>query len=585
MVAKRKSPVKRSTTSSTKRKTPVRRKAAPKAAPVDPVATKNPNEKVWVMEDVPFGTRFPGLVTDKTRNAQLFIGSSLSPFAALFSSTDYSLSRWIEDDINGEVRPAAKADPMTPRADQQEDIKSIAKSLSAGSRGFFLTSQTGTGKTIVSVKAALDAARTKTSGARPANILVIANRPAAICIPDFRRTIQAVGDEGNRWLVTTVDRVHKVADLDVKWDVVIVDEAHGFRATDTRRSKSLAKVARVSATPKLAPFVIWMTATPAHDPTELTYLAPLLAQVLGEPAKDWSGKNGEFVESLARHGLHIPSGRYGKQWTEKPEERAEDVRLFRSWLTSGVPSTLYREAPWGQAPLDIATIELDVTRKQQYNSDWSEFQDELAAARSAGRGDKGRAAVLRWRQKALVLRIPEIVEWASAQLELDNQVVLYTDFVGVGANPITEALQDKKFGVARLFGKDYNVASELDAFYSGDSPVAVTTMSASINLQAGAVSQDGRKATMNQRVGAMTAPIYSGLKGRQVIGRTHRDGQVSPWVVMAADSTVEEKVSRVMIQRFAASDGLAGADTSALQQVAELIGADWLDLSTGKEDE
>lgn len=90
---------------------------------------------------------------------------------------------------------------------------------------------------------------------------------------------------------------------------------------------------------------------------------------------------------------------------------------------------------------------------------------------------------------------------------------------------------------------------------------------------------------MNQRVGAMTAPIYSGLKGRQVIGRTHRDGQVSPWVVMAADSTVEEKVSRVMIQRFAASDGLAGADTSALQQVAELIGADWLDLSTGKEDE
>jgi hypothetical protein len=551
-------------------------------APVDPVTSKNPLDKVWVLEEVPFGTRFPGMVTDKSRNAQLFIGRSLSPFAQFYASTDYSLSRWLEDDINGEVRKAERAATMTPRKDQQEDIDTIIRSVNHGSRGFFLTSQTGTGKTLVSVKAALAAAQKRT-GSRPANILVVANRPAAICIPDFRRTIQAVGDEGNRWLVTTVDRVHKVADLKVDWDVVIVDEAHGFRAVDTRRSKSLAKVVKSTASAKVAPFTIWMTATPAHDPTELTYLAPLLAQELDEPAKDWSGKDGEFANSLIRHGFHIPSGRYGKQWTENPKERAEDVRLFRSWLTTGVPTTLYREAPWGQAPLDIATIDLDPTRKQQYQIDWVDFQDELAAARDAGRGDKGRAAVLRWRQKALVLRIPEIVEWAQAQLDIGNQVVLYTDFVGVGANPITETLQDKKIGVARLFGNEYDVASELRDFYSGDSPIAVTTMSASINLQSGAIGQDGKKATMNQRVGAMTAPIYSGLKGRQVIGRTHRDGQVSPWVVMAADGTVEENISRVMIERFAASDGLAGADTSALQRVAELIGADWLDLSTPDE--
>ena len=107
----------------------------------------------------------------------------------------------------------------------------------------------------------------------------------------------------------------------------------------------------------------------------------------------------------------------------------------------------------------------------------------------------------------------------------------------------------------------------------------MTTMSASINLQSGAIGADGKAATSNPRVGAMAAPLYSGIKGRQVVGRTHRDGQVSPWVVMAAEGTVEERVARVMIERFAASDGLAGADTSALREVAGLLGATWLDVA------
>jgi hypothetical protein len=319
-----------------------------------------------------------------------------------------------------------------------------------------------------------------------------------------------------------------------------------------------------------------MTATPAHDPTELTYLAPLLAQHHNEPPAEWIGD--KFPAALARHGMHLGKGRYGWAWTEDGNERADDVNLFRSWLESGTPKTLYRAAPWGAAPLEIAATDLDPLRRGQYESDWSEFQSEIEAAHKAGRGDKGRAAILRWRQKALVLRVDDIAEWAKSQLELDNQVVLYTDFVGLGADPITEALEGS-VPVAKLFGTGIDHAYEKSRFASGEAPVAVTTMSASINLQSGAVGPDGRKATMAPRVGAMCAPLYSGLKGRQVIGRTHRDGQVSPWLVMCAADSVEEDVARTMIGRFAASDGLAGADTSALQKVAELIGADWLDLS------
>jgi hypothetical protein len=374
-----------------------------------------------------------------------------------------------------------------------------------------------------------------------------------------------------------VDRVHKADDIGVEWDVIIVDEAHGFRAVDTRRSKSLRSVTRAKlSNAAKAPFVLSMTATPAHDPTELTYLAPLLAQHHRENNSLWIGD--KFPEALARHGFHIGKGRYGWAWTEKPDERAADVNMFRSWLESGTPKTLYRAAPWGDAPLEVVTTDLDPIRRAQYESDWADFQSEIEAARNAGRGDKGRAAVMRWRQKALVLRVPEISDWTLAQLELGNQVVLYTDFVGLGAEPLTEVLE-AKVQVAKLFGTGIDHAYEKSRFDSGDAPVAVTTMSASINLQSGAIGPDGRKATMAPRVGVMTAPIYSGLKGRQVIGRTHRDGQVSPWLVMAASDSVEEQVARTMIGRFAASDGLAGADTAALKDVAELIGANWLDLS------
>src|SRR5690606_35748168 len=144
-------------------------------------------------------------------------------------------------------------------------------------------------------------------------------------------------------------------------------------------------------------------------------------------------------------------------------------------------------------------------------------------ARKVGANDKGRAAVLRWRQKALSLRIPDVVEWAAAQVEVGNQVVLHTDFIATGADLMVEALADQKIATANLFG-DHDVATELTRFASGRAPVAVTTMVASINLQAGAVGPDGKSATTAPRVGALAAPPYSWLKGRLPLCRTHRNG-------------------------------------------------------------
>lgn len=557
------------------RRTTAKRRTPPKQAPAAPPKPK-PGSRLWVL-DVPFATpRPPGAVYHRGLKKYLVDAPKLTAAQAAYAVGDYTLERWIQDDLNTSPTPrSARPEPMRPRKDQVTDAAKIVAADAAGQRQFLLTSQTGTGKTIVSVTAARQIADRRTGGKRPGRILVIANRPASICIPDFARTIAAAGDGGHRWLVTTVDRVHKVAKLKVDWDVVVTDEAHSFRNPDTRRTKARGRLTRQgNAQHTRVPFALDMTATPGHAPTELRYMSGLLAQRTGTKPADWVE---DFLGMLEQEGFHLESGRYGKSWTEDPAEQRRDMARLRHLLERTPAVTAFRAAPWGPAPLDLAPVELDPARRAQYEQDWAEYIHEVGLARKVGANDKGRAAVLRWRQKALSLRIPDVAEWAAAQVEVGNQVVLHTDFIATGADLMVETLTEANIPTAHLFG-NHDIAAELTRFASGAAPVAVTTMVASINLQAGAVGPDGKTATTTPRVGAMTAPLYSGIKGRQLLGRTHRNGQVGPWVIMSAANTVEEKVAATMVGRFLASDQMAGADTSTLGKVAQLMGLDWMPL-------
>jgi hypothetical protein len=101
-------------------------------------------------------------------------------------------------------------------------------------------------------------------------------------------------------------------------------------------------------------------------------------------------------------------------------------------------------------------------------------------------------------------------------------------------------------------------------------------VTASISLHAGELLPDGSHASDTPRVGLFHQPRFSGIQARQVTGRTHRDGKTSPWRVAFAADTVEEQVARVMVERLAVSGSAAGADTSSLREIAELLDADWL---------
>jgi hypothetical protein len=526
---------------------------------------------VWVLA-VPFRAPAPGAVWRKDLQAHVYVGAELPAELAPYAPGPYTLERYLEDELNGAPRPLPAARALTPRPLQHAGAAAIAAHEAAGGRVFLLGDDPGVGKTgtaILAVRAIAE--RRAAAGERPVRrVLVVADRPAAITIPHWARSIAGFGDGGLRWCVTTWDRLGKLAGQ--RFDVVLADEAHMVRHTTTQRWKhwkALSGAGRV----REVPYVVAMTATPAHTPLELPYLAPEFAARHDEPLKAWA----DLPARLAEHGFAVERGRYGWAWTEEPDLRRADLARLQGWLTAGdPPSALHRPAPWGPVSVTGAAVALTPAERASYESGWQEFRAEMQLARRRRETARGRAALLRFRQKAGLLRVPATVDWVRAQVEADRQVVVSVEFVETAAEPIRAALADAGVPVAAVFGPDRSDAeAERLRFQTGAAPVCVTTVTASISLHAGELLPAGTASTA-PRVGLFHQPRFSGIQARQVTGRTHRDGQVSPWRVAFAEDTVEEQVARVMVERLAVSGSTAGADTSALQEIAELLDADWL---------
>jgi len=230
-------------------------------------------------------------------------------------------------------------------------------------------------------------------------------------------------------------------------------------------------------------------------------------------------------------------------------------------------------------------VTLTPAEREAYEAEWGEFCREMDIARRGRNTAKGRAALLRFRQKAGLLRVDSTVQWIAQQVEAERQVACSVEFVTTAADPITERLRDAGLEVARIYGRDrFDVEAERLRFQTGQAPVCVFTTVASISLHAGETLPGGRQASTTPRMGLFHQARFSGIAGRQVTGRTHRDHQVSPWHIAYAQGTVEEQVSRAMVERIAAASDTVGGDTEGLTDVAALLGADWLPAATLTED-
>ena len=529
------------------------------------------------MLDVPYGTQIDGATWHPAVRMHLHVGRTLPAHLQPYAPGPHTLGAFLENQLNPDARTPVPepTEGFEPRQNQYEAADAIAERAAAGGRQFLLADEPGVGKTISAVLGA--SAVGDLRGAE--RVLVVADRPAAITIGHWCRTITALGDSGLEWVVITWDRLEKVAGYD--WDVIIADEAHALRRTSTKRWKLWARISGHGAAHESAPFVITTTATPGHTPLELPYLAPASAQVHGETMKEWTSvkqPDTDFATALERHGIALERGRYGATWTTDATRRAEDLTRVRGWLEDAVPTAMqHRAAPWGPVPLPGMPVTLTPAERSAYEAEWGEFCREMDLARRGRNTAKGRAALLRFRQKAGLIRVDSTVAWIGQQVEAGRQVACSVEFVGTAADPLADRLRDSGLEVASIYGQGRcGAEAERLRFQTGEASVCVFTTVASISLHAGETLPGGRRASSARRVGVFHQARFSGIAGRQVTGRTHRDHQVSPWHIAYAQGTVEEQVSKVMVERIAAASDTVGGDTESLEGVAQLLGADWL---------
>lgn len=554
------------------RKRTTKRRTAPAAAAAQ-LPKVGVGERLWVL-DVPYEDRGliggHGAVWHPGVKATIWVGARLPAGLVHYQSRAYTWPRLLEDTLNGgrPGPPMTGVAPMRPYPLQIDGARAIAQHAAAGRSQFFLADEPGVGKTISCIIGAKAAAKLR-GGTR---ILVVADRPAQITIGHWCRSIAAVGDGGFTWCVTTWDRLEQVAGN--PWAVIVADEAQMVRHQTTKRWKRFLALSGFARKTR-RPYVIAATATPAHSPLEMPWLAGAFADRHGTTAAVWVEDLGA---AMAARGVHVVKGRYGWEWTDDAQHRAGDMRMIRGWLENQQPpAMLYRAAPQGSAPIHGMPVDLTPAEWLRYQAEWGEFCAEMNLARRGNNVARGRAAVLRFRQKAGLIRVRATGEWAAQQVEAGRQVAISVQYVETAADPIVDWLEAHKVPVARIYGQGrFNQETERLRFQTGRAPVVVFTPAASLSLHAGEQLSDGSRATTLPRVGVFHQARYSGIQGRQIVGRIHRDNQVAPWWVTYADGTVEAQVAKVMIERYAATAAAVGGDNTAVTAIARMLNADWL---------
>src|SRR5690625_6804360 len=78
---------------------------------------------------------------------------------------------------------------------------------------------------------------------------------------------------------------------------------------------------------------------------------------------------------------------------------------------------MQRAAPWGPVPSSGMPVTLTPTERAAYEAEWGEFCREMDIARRGRNAAKGRAALLRFRQKAGLIRVDSTVAWIAQRSE------------------------------------------------------------------------------------------------------------------------------------------------------------------------
>ncbi len=128
----------------------------------------------------------------------------------------------------------------------------------------------------------------------------------------------------------------------------------------------------------------------------------------------------------------------------------------------------------------------------------------MRIARQGNDTARGRAALMRFRQKAGMLRAPQTAELVAAHVERGYQVLVAVELVTTAADPVANLVEEHGIGVSRIFGGG-DLETERIRFQRGHNPVVVFNTASAINLQASELMVDGSRAHRHAASGSSTS--------------------------------------------------------------------------------
>jgi len=542
-----------------------------------------------------------------TRTRQfIYSGSVLPAVLHKYKSEDYSLNRWLEDQINKKYSPNQKPIPplFLPRAHQQEGIDDVRQAAQAGWRGFIEADATGLGKSIVGLLGASEVAKVRGFTAqKKAKLLIIC--PKSV-IPHWRNTMRQSGVDNLRVLIINYDQYKRLltvpASADtakkartknkhiaskgksfIKWDIIIADEAHKLKTPTAQRSQAFETIAEYTQTTAKAPFVLWMSATIGQNPMELSYLAPLI----GQAAKVASLTSSTWGQWLFDNGFHVKKAKVGYEWIKLPPANApaadrqkirdmqiEDVRRLADMIFNPKAPSIRRKpediAGWPEVQKIAQPVKLGRLGMENYNKAWLEFRKEMNLVASGKNPKGGLAAMTRFRQKASLTLVSATVENILELLDNGIQVAVSVEYKET-IDAIRSSLRSHGIEVAEFSGRaGLNTEQERLRFQKGEVRVILFSVTEGVSFHAKEQLSDGTIATPHRRATLIHDVRWSAMQTVQIIGRTHRDGQLSIAYFMYAEETIGSIILTAMLNKLENMNILSGEEDSEESNLAEV---------------
>lgn len=554
--------------------------------------------------DVPFEQRYAarnaGVKYDSV-NKVSYVDGVVPPVARAWAADDYSYARWVEDSMNGVVRPARVGGArFTPRPHQREAADAILRAYREGSAGFLIADSTGLGKTLSIVAGVTAVARSRRcTPVKRLKVLIVCPKGA---IPVWRQTLRAYPESAClRPLIINYQQLNKLikppSDVvkgkdrrgrkmsvrvknrrtaangtpRIRFDVIVFDESHYLKNYKSS-AVSLSAATLASLGDEYVrgrkPFVIYSTATPGSSPLNLAIMAPMLAPLISKRTRKHVGPD-DWGKFLSLNGFHVKHSRTGWSWitapwyganSRDPAERKrhellveqskrsqeEDVKRIGGALASPGAPYLARDPSdvrgWPTQQVEPLYIELDSEHLRAYNEAWGEFRQYLKL-KERGQADPkdGLTKRLRFRQKASLLKVPMIAEHAMELVESGKQVFIGCQFLET-VDQLEQLFAGKRVKYAEVSGRVPDREEQRQKFQRGEAKIILCTVTEAISCHAGETLPDGSHATSADRVTIIADVRENPNDCIQQMGRCHREGMFSLCEFPLIVDTVDEKV-------------------------------------------